>query len=203
MRACLASPSAWTASCRRCSDAAAPALRRRAGARRTSRPSTPRGRYIRRARRRRRSRAMYWVNTYALREPAALRARGADPARGGAGPPPADRAAAGAAAAVPPFRRYGYISAFGEGWGLYSEWLGLEMGFYTRPVQRLRPAHLRDVARLPPGGGHRHARQGLDAPAGDRLHGREHGRCRCTRSRPRSTATSPGRARRWPTRSAS
>ncbi len=34
---------------------------------------------------------------------------------------------------LPPFRRYSYISSFGEGWGLYSEWLGLEMGFYTDP----------------------------------------------------------------------
>lgn len=31
------------------------------------------------------------------------------------------------------FRRFSYISAFGEGWGLYSEWLGLEAGFYTDP----------------------------------------------------------------------
>ena len=36
-------------------------------------------------------------------------------------------------AALPNFRRYSYISAFGEGWGLYSEWLGLEAGFYTDP----------------------------------------------------------------------
>jgi uncharacterized protein (DUF885 family) len=34
---------------------------------------------------------------------------------------------------LPPFRRWSYISAFGEGWGLYSEWLGLESGFYTDP----------------------------------------------------------------------
>jgi uncharacterized protein (DUF885 family) len=34
---------------------------------------------------------------------------------------------------LPPFRRWTYISAFGEGWGLYSEWLGLEAGFYTDP----------------------------------------------------------------------
>ena len=33
----------------------------------------------------------------------------------------------------PLFRKYSYISAFGEGWGLYSEWLGLEAGFYTDP----------------------------------------------------------------------
>lgn len=36
-------------------------------------------------------------------------------------------------AQLPNFRRYSYISAFGEGWGLYSEWLGLEAGFYTDP----------------------------------------------------------------------
>ena len=34
---------------------------------------------------------------------------------------------------LPNFRRYSYISAFGEGWGLYSEWLGQEAGFYTDP----------------------------------------------------------------------
>ncbi|HEY8130586.1 MAG TPA: DUF885 domain-containing protein, partial [Thermoanaerobaculia bacterium] len=31
---------------------------------------------------------------------------------------------------LPNFRRFSYISAFGEGWGLYCEWLGLEAGFY-------------------------------------------------------------------------
>jgi len=34
---------------------------------------------------------------------------------------------------LPNFRRFSYISAFGEGWGLYSEWLGLEAGFYSDP----------------------------------------------------------------------
>ena len=34
---------------------------------------------------------------------------------------------------LPPFRRYSYISAFGEGWGLYAEWLGIEMGIYDTP----------------------------------------------------------------------
>jgi uncharacterized protein (DUF885 family) len=34
---------------------------------------------------------------------------------------------------LPNFRRYSYISAFGEGWGLYSEFLGIEAGFYTDP----------------------------------------------------------------------
>ena len=35
----------------------------------------------------------------------------------------------------PPFRRYGYISAFGEGWGLYAEHLGIEMGIYRTPYE--------------------------------------------------------------------
>jgi uncharacterized protein (DUF885 family) len=34
---------------------------------------------------------------------------------------------------LPSFRRFSYISAFGEGWGLYSEWLGKEMGLYADP----------------------------------------------------------------------
>ena len=34
---------------------------------------------------------------------------------------------------LPEFRRFSYLSAFGEGWGLYSERLGLEAGFYTDP----------------------------------------------------------------------
>jgi uncharacterized protein (DUF885 family) len=36
----------------------------------------------------------------------------------------------------PEFRRLGYISAFGEGWGLYSEYLGNEMGIYRTPYER-------------------------------------------------------------------
>lgn len=35
----------------------------------------------------------------------------------------------------PPFRRFDYISAFGEGWGLYSEFLGIEMGIYRTPYE--------------------------------------------------------------------
>jgi len=34
---------------------------------------------------------------------------------------------------VPKFRNRVYISAFGEGWGLYSEFLGVEAGFYQDP----------------------------------------------------------------------
>ena len=34
---------------------------------------------------------------------------------------------------LPNFRRYSYVNAFGEGWGLYAEWLGLEVGGYADP----------------------------------------------------------------------
>ncbi|AGG87219.1 hypothetical protein R2APBS1_0031 [Rhodanobacter denitrificans] len=36
----------------------------------------------------------------------------------------------------PAFRRNSYISAYGEGWGLYSEYLGNEMGIYHTPYER-------------------------------------------------------------------
>lgn len=38
--------------------------------------------------------------------------------------------------AMPDFRRYAYISAYGEGWALYSEYLGIEMGMYDTPYDR-------------------------------------------------------------------
>lgn len=34
---------------------------------------------------------------------------------------------------LPSFRRNLYVNAFGEGWGLYAEYLGYEMGFYKDP----------------------------------------------------------------------
>ena len=36
---------------------------------------------------------------------------------------------------LPAFRRDSYISAYGEGWGLYSEKLGTEMGIYQTPYE--------------------------------------------------------------------
>ncbi|MFO7745548.1 MAG: DUF885 domain-containing protein [Psychroflexus sp.] len=37
---------------------------------------------------------------------------------------------------IPKFRRNMYLSAYGEGWGLYSEFLADEMGIYTTPYER-------------------------------------------------------------------
>ncbi len=38
--------------------------------------------------------------------------------------------------ALPAFRRNLYFSGYGEGWGLYSEWLGNEMGIYRTPYEK-------------------------------------------------------------------
>jgi uncharacterized protein (DUF885 family) len=38
--------------------------------------------------------------------------------------------------AAPKFRRQTYFSGFGEGWGLYTEFLGEEMGIYRTPYER-------------------------------------------------------------------
>jgi uncharacterized protein (DUF885 family) len=74
----------------------------------------------------------YWVNTYALETRPlynleALTLHEAVPGHH------LQNALARELTGLPPFRRFSYLSAFGEGWGLYSERLGLEAGFYTDP----------------------------------------------------------------------
>ena len=74
----------------------------------------------------------YWVNTYALdRRPLyemeALTLHEAVPGHH------LQISLAREQASLPDYRRNFYTSAFGEGWGLYSEYLGLEMGFYHDP----------------------------------------------------------------------
>jgi len=75
---------------------------------------------------------IYWVNTYALEtrpfyNQEALTLHEAVPGHH------LQIALSHELANLPNFRRYSYISTFGEGWGLYSEHLGLEMGLYTDP----------------------------------------------------------------------
>lgn len=76
----------------------------------------------------------YWLNTYNL--PArpmynlpALTLHEADPGHAMQG------ALAAEQAAQPEWRRDNYISAYGEGWGLYTEKLGVEMGVYETPYE--------------------------------------------------------------------
>lgn len=76
----------------------------------------------------------YWVNTYNL--PArplynlpALTLHESDPGHALQG------ALAAEQGELPDFRRTSYISAYGEGWGLYCEKLGIEMGIYETPYE--------------------------------------------------------------------
>ncbi len=76
----------------------------------------------------------YWVNTYALDqrplyELTALTLHEAVPGHHHQG------ALSQELENMPAFRRNLYISAFGEGWGLYSEKLGIEMGVYRSPYE--------------------------------------------------------------------
>ena len=75
---------------------------------------------------------IYWVNTYNLPSRplyalAALTLHEAVPGHH------LQTALAAEMDAGPEFRRHDYLSAFGEGWGLYAEYLGLEAGIYEDP----------------------------------------------------------------------
>lgn len=77
---------------------------------------------------------IYWVNTYNLKSRTlytlpALTLHEAVPGHH------LQNAMAAEIKGVPSFRNKYYISAFGEGWGLYSEFLGEEMGMYTTPYE--------------------------------------------------------------------
>ena len=74
----------------------------------------------------------YWVNTYAL-ESRPLYAIPALTLHEGAPGHHTQGALAKEHDELPPFRRYDYISAYGEGWGLYAEKLGVEMDIYETP----------------------------------------------------------------------
>ncbi len=76
----------------------------------------------------------YWVNTHALESRplwalTALTLHEAAPGHHLQG------ALAKELEELPPFRRYSYVNAYGEGWGLYSEWLGVEAGMYDTPYE--------------------------------------------------------------------
>ncbi len=74
----------------------------------------------------------YWVNTYALESRplytlTSLTLHEAVPGHHLQG------ALSAELTDLPVFRRFLYVDAFGEGWGLYSEHLGVEMGLYADP----------------------------------------------------------------------
>lgn len=76
----------------------------------------------------------YWVNTYDLGS-RTLYTLPALTLHEGAPGHHLQNALAKENADQPDFRRYDYISAYGEGWGLYSEKLGVEMDIYETPYE--------------------------------------------------------------------
>jgi uncharacterized protein (DUF885 family) len=69
---------------------------------------------------------------------------------------------------LPPFRQNEFYVAYGEGWALYAEGLGKEVGFFQDPYSYY--GHLEDeMLRDPSSSRHRTPFQALDAPGGRRL----------------------------------
>ncbi len=95
------------------------------------------------------------------------------------------------------FRRDSYLSAYGEGWALYCEALGEDMGIYKTPYERFGMLSYQAGARR--GWSWIPAFMRWDGAASrPRPISTTIRRCRITRSRRRWTATSHGRGRRCP-----
>ncbi len=97
-------------------------------------PTYTSGRYVRGSRSQNRP-GIYWVNTYDLKSRPlynlpALTVHEAVPGHH------LQIMIAAELDSIADFRKSFYISAFGEGWGLYSEYLGEEMGMYDDPYDR-------------------------------------------------------------------
>jgi hypothetical protein len=68
--------------------------------------------------------------------------------------------------------RVKYTTACVEGWALYCEMLGVEMGVYTTPHEHYGRLEMQMWRAVRPGGGHRHPLVRLEPRAGRGLHGR-------------------------------
>ena len=78
----------------------------------------------------------FYVNLYKPEARPEVRDPGAHRARGGARASPADRAGAGARRACRSSAAISGLTAFVEGWGLYTESLGDEIGLYEDPYDK-------------------------------------------------------------------
>ncbi len=76
-------------------------------------------------------------------------------------------------AGLPKFRLHGFYSAYAEGWALYSEELGKEIGFYQDPVSDYGRLNSEMFRAVQAGGRYRDPRQELEPREGDRLHARQ------------------------------